>query len=442
MSKLTNTVAAVTAAAAVGGGALLYFGVTDPETGEPVIDDVEAVAVAIPQVALPVVALPGVAAVTVAMPTVDTVRLFSLADLSGLVDATELPDLSELLVTQQLAPSIAVPAVADPTVDVPRMIAHQKRLRSVFCDQRNVQYDPGLGLYAAAWPKWQAIYEDAALAAYVPEYKALAPGLRIINEVRCPSGAEEFAVLQERLDYYAGRGYNAALVAFDTTESVSMLAAACDYIRSIGLKVVITYSGGRENLHDSVFRDPDKIRAFLAALAPKADALLLGWRRTSLHLFLPDQPFTNFLIRSARSANPEIPFIGQAYFGQTADTNMSDAYAGKFGVTCVVPENAAAVLIVGLGYPKASTRKALLQLFPEVAGHPHKIGLVVGDRPYFDTAHSTGKSPAENDRIKRRIEIRLQQAGFESTMTYSGDGSNGNYDKTRTENLCQHYGTK
>ena len=119
-------------------------------------------------------------------------------------------------------------------------------------------------------------------------------------------GADKSAVLRERLDYYAARGYNAVLVTFDTTENLSRLCVTVDGIRRAGFQIVIAYAG-RENLEEPVFRDPEVLRRFLTELGSRADALLLGWRRTSVHLFLPDRPFTNFLIRSAREGNPDLP---------------------------------------------------------------------------------------------------------------------------------------
>ena len=184
---------------------------------------------------------------------------------------------------------------------------------------------------------------------------------------------------------------------------------------------------------ESLFRDPDTLAKFLRELGAKADALLLGWGRTSLHLFLPDRSWTNFLIKNARSKNSRLAVVGMAYFGETAEKQL--------GVTYDVPENCSAVLIVGLGFPGASTKTTLKKLFPEIVDHPHKIGLVVGERPYFDSLHDTGKTKKQNDQIKRRIELRLLQAGCSSTMTYSGDGSDGQYGrKDRTENLCLPYG--
>ena len=119
-----------------------------------------------------------------------------------------------------------------------------------------------------------------------------------------------------------------------------------------------------------------------------------------------------------------------AYYGETAETLQ--------GITYDVPENCSAVLVVGLGYPRASTRRALRQLFPEVADHPHLIGLAVGERPYFYTRGANVRSRAENEALQRRIEIRLLQAGCASTMTYSGDGGEGRGGVVaNTDNLCR-----
>lgn len=418
MGKVTKTAAAVAAAAAIGGGIALYTSTdtAQPETPAAYVDDVQPVTVVLPKITIP--AAP---AATVSTPEINSFRLVASCDLEALG------------VPEAQAATVQVRDLPDPAADIPALIAIRRELQPLIRDKRTL-LSATIRADDPVWRKWIAIYNDAEYRDYVPEYKPLEPGLRIINEVKCPADTDEFATMQTRLDYYAGRGYNAVLVTFDTTESLARLCSAVDYIKSAGFRVVIAYAG-RENLSEPVFRDPARIRAFLAALGGKADALLLGWRRTSLHLFLPDQTFTNFLIRAARSGNPELPFIGMAYFGETAETMQ--------GITCHVPENASAVLVIGLGYPRASTKKALQKLFPEVAGHPHKIGLVVGEKPYFDTSNNTGKSAAENDAMKRRIEIRLQQAGFASTMTYSGDGSDGQYgDKTRTENLCREYGTK
>ena len=436
MNNASKTVAAVAAAAALGGGVVAideYLSEpekTDGVKAESVVDDVQPVMVEIPRVEIPRVEIP-----RVAVPGVVTVRILSPLELEELgIPAPEMTsvDATESLHVSVVPSSAETPGVASYTSRMPGLIALQKLQGELFRDQRNLMYDPSIGIDSASWTKWIKIYQSAEYKNYSPEFVELAPGLRIITEVKCPENTEQFQCMSENLEYYQSRGYNAVLVTFTTDEPLYRLADTIDYLKSLGLKIVIAYSG-RESLHTSIFKDPDKLAEFLRELGAKADALLLGWGRTSLHLFLPDRSWTNFLIKNARSKNSRLGVVGMAYFGETAEKQI--------GVTYDVPENCSAVLIVGLGFPGASTKTTLKKLFPEIVDHPHKIGLVVGERPYFDSEHDTGKTKKQNDQIKRRIELRLLQAGCNSTMTYSGDGSDGQYGrKDRTENLCLPYG--
>ena len=317
--------------------------------------------------------------------------------------------------------------------------AQLKNMQKQLLDQRSLQFDSTLNLpNSPVWKAWQIIFENPVYTNYQMAFKPLTDSLRIITEVRTPADESEVLRMIRRLQHYQKWGYNAVLVCFDTTERLVDLASAVDTIRSMGLKVVIVYSGGKEQLSEPVFRDPERLRRFLVTLSPRADALLLGWWRTSVHLYLPDTVFTNFIVRTARSAAPDLPVIGQAYWGHSAATmNKNGSYERK--TTIALPDNASAVLIMGIGFPNAANTKTLQKLFPEVAGHPHKIALVAGERPYYDTKSPNGRTALDNAKIKRSIELRLLRAGFQSTMTFSGDGSNGNFDPFRTENLCKEY---
>ena len=168
-------------------------------------------------------------------------------------------------------------------------------------------------------------------------------------------------------------------------------------------------------------------------VAPKSDAILTGHWRTSVHLYLPDKAYTNYIIMRAREANPEIGIIGQAYWGQTAATGTEEK---DFTTTISLPENSSAVLVVGLGYPGTASEKNLKKLFSAVADFPHKIGLVVGEKPYFSSTRDTGKSRYYNELLKRQLERKLLKAGCQSTLTFSADGSNRS---GSSENLCWEY---
>ena len=434
MNNASKTVAAVAAAAVLGGGVVAineYHAEGDKkENAVNFVDDVKPVQVEIPKVDVIRVEPISIETHAVAVETVETHAVAVETVETHAVNLTRVVSLLELETLE--LPVVEIVSVSNPGECIPRMIELQKLQRELFRDQRNLIYDPSVGIDSESWKKWIGIYRSDEYKNYSPEYVELKKGLRIINEVKCPENTEQFRTMRENLKYHMARGYNAVLVTFTTGETLYRLSDTIDYLKSLGLKIVIAYAG-RENLKESLFRDPDRLAEFLGELGAKADALLLGWGRTSLHLFLPDKQWTNFLIKNARSKNSRLAVIGMAYFGETAEKQL--------GVTYDVPENCSAVLIVGLGFPGASTKTALKKLFPEIIDHPHKIGLVVGERPYFDSLHDTGKTKTQNDQVKRRIELRLLQAGCHSTMTYSGDGSDGQYGRTdRTENLCLPYG--
>lgn len=438
MNTITKTAVTVAAAAVLGGGVVGINEYLADETQESVsefVDDVKPIQVEIPKVNVITVKPISVETLSVALPEVNDRKVETHAVATETVEtyAVNLSRVVPLIELDKLdVPEIEIVSVSNPGERIPRMIELQKLQQGLFRDQRNLIYDPAVGIDSASWIKWIKIYQSDEYKNYSPEYVELKKGLRIINEVKCPENTEQFQRMSENLKYYQSRGYNAVLVTFTTDEPLYRLADTIDYLKSLGLKIVIAYAG-RENLNESLFRDPDTLAKFLRELGAKSDALLLGWRRTSLHLFLPDKQWTNFLIKNARSQNARLAVIGMAYFGETAKKQL--------GVTYDVPENCSAVLVVGCGYPRASRKTVLKKLFPEILDHPHKIGLVVGERPYFDSLHDTGKTKHRNDQIKRRIELRLLQAGCDSTMTYSGDGSDGQYGrKDRTENLCLPYG--
>ena len=438
MNTITKTAVTVAAAAVLGGGVVGINEYLADETQESVsefVDDVKPIQVEIPKVNVITVKPISVETLSVALPEVNARKVETHAVATETVEtyAVNLSRVVPLIELDTLdVPAIEIVSVSNPGERIPRMIELQKLQKGLFRDQRNLIYDPSVGIDSASWTKWLRIYQSDEYKNYSPEYVELKKGLRIINEVKCPENTEQFQRMSENIKYYMSRGYNSVLVTFTTGETLYRLSDTIDYLKSLGLTVIIAYAG-RENLNESLFRDPDTLAKFLRELGAKADALLLGWRRTSLHLFLPDRQWTNFLIKNARSQNARLAVIGMTYFGETSEKQL--------GVSYDVPENCSAVLVVGCGYPKASRKTVLKKLFPEIIEHPHKIGLVVGERPYFDSLHDTGKTKKQNDQIKRRIELRLLQAGCHSTMTYSGDGSDGQYGRTdRTENLCLPYG--
>ncbi len=447
MSRLANTLAATAAAGVLAAGGTLYYlgSETAQETEES--DDVTAVSLELPRVNLPAVSVPAVASpdvvsFDVASPAVRETEVFR-ADVASLSVASLSVASSEVEKAEVVTPEVVItrfvsalkleelkiPEPPDPE-RIPLVIELQRTLQALFRDKRNLAYDKTVGIDSAAWKKWIEIYRKNE--PYTLEYKALPSGLRIICEVKCPQNAEQIETLDKNLEAYREAGYNAVLLTFDLTEQLSKLLDVVAFVRSKDMRVVFAYTGP-ERLEWSVFQDPDKLASFLRSLGAVSDAFLLGWRRTSLHLLIPDPQWINFLVKNARGFNRDLPVIGEAYLGQTAESNESER-----AVTYNIPENVSAVLCFGIGYKGVAIGRALDLVFPKTKGLP-RIGLAIGERPYFDTRNNTKKSVSENNAIKAQIERRFLAAGCIGTMTIRGDGSDGIYDKTLTENLCLPY---
>ena len=410
-------------AAVIGTSAIFYSSVADKPAGTD-IDDITAISVEVPRVNTATVA-------TVSIETFPVNPAVVKAVSPG-QDKISSAQVEKLTSAAELSPEAC--SVNQVTDGIPRYAEQLNSQKLILIDQRSRNYDPELNkLDSATWEKWRKIYENPSINNYIAEFKPLSCGLKIMSEVRCPQNNEEMMTLSRRLEEYRVKGFNAVLVCFDTTENILQLTAAVDYIRAIGMHTIIAYVGGKESLHAPVFRDPDTIAEFIRKLSVRADAILLGHWRTSVHLFLPDKAYTNYIIKSAREANPDIAVIGQAYWGQTAATGTEEK---DFRTTIALPENASAVLIVGLGYPGVATAQNMKRLFAAVVDHPHKIGLVVGESPYFSSSRPTGRNHKFNELVKRQLERQLLKAGCQSTMTFSADGSNR---PGSSENLCLEY---
>lgn len=447
MKTLTKVISSAAAAAAIGGGAVL---VTTLETQpEEVIDDVTAVTVELPKVEIPKIELPKVATENVETPKIVTPEITGVKILSANAGAYRLPDLTDLLdgsdrsslTAEVQSPTakaesvrtapVEVPLIASGAARIPKLQTMLREAQSVLSDQRNLRYDPEFGVDSSAWKKWLEIYRKNE--SYTLEYKPLPVDLRIIAEVKCPVDADQVSTLDKNLEFYGRHGYNAVLLTFDTTEDLARLLDTAELIRAHGMKIVTAYSGP-EKLKWSVFRDPDVIEQYVSRLCMIADAFLIGWRRTSCHLLIQDEPFRNHLLRAARKLNQNVAIIGEAYYGQTAHSNhRTDA------ITYNVPANASAVLLFGIGYKGVAIELAMDGMFPAVKDLP-RIGLAIGEKPYFDTRNDTGKTFAQNLAIKQRIERRFRAGGCVCTLTIRGDGSDGIYDKRFNENISQTYG--
>lgn len=266
MKTLTKTLtgAAVAGAAALGVVATVT---SEPEKPAEYVDNIKPVAVRKYEVRKFAVSRP-------------EVRKFTV----GKIEVNK-PEVAKITVS---TPEIVRTVVRKADVDLPevrsyrelieRGVALQHVQRTLFRDQRNLQYDPKIGLDSATWEKWIKIYQSSEYTDYKMAYVELEKGLRIICEVKCPTGPEQRRMLGERLKHYRKRGYNAVLLSFTLGERLEELEDVAEELRDGGWKIVIAYSG-RENLREPLFKEPERLAKFLSSLGARADALLLGRNR-------------------------------------------------------------------------------------------------------------------------------------------------------------------
>lgn len=334
---------------------------------------------------------------------------------------------SNVKVVRVTVANVAAPSVYSPETRIRAWMDFREKTLPMFRDQRMAAYDTGLTPFNEALLEWLEIYRTygAAQIARVP----LPEDIRMIAEVRCPKDGAERICLKSNLAFYAAQGYTSALLAIYGGESNADLRNTVAEIRAAGMKVWFAFSG-RESLHDTLFVPPRDIDRCFSMVAPSAEGMLLGWRRTSVHLFLMDAEYGNFLMATARKHNPKLAILGEGYYGQTA---VSDHRTNH--LTYNMPPNVSGCEIIGAGYSNVNAAMAVNNLFRAVKSMPH-VAVVLGDRPYYATRNGNGKSFAENLDIKQRIERRFLEAGCIGTITLHGDGSDGIYDKGATDNMC------
>lgn len=420
MKPLNRIIAGTAAAAAIGGSLMVADFEPDPESeNEITLPEVPVLQVPVPEMpALQVETLRGV------VPEISGVEVSPLE--IAVPDASPQVEADTIQISEVDAALLKVPDISG------RIAAFQEFMQKLsgFADQRGIEHDPTLDPESEVWRKWLEIYRNNQ--PYTLEYKPLPKNLRVICEVKCPADPAAVQTLTDNLKFYRRQGYNAVLMTFDTTESPERLMQTAGLIKAHGFRIIGAYSGP-ERLEWSVFRDPDKIAEYVRRLAAHCDAWMIGWRRTSVHLFIPDAPFTNHILRAARLGNRHIAVIGEAYLGQTAHSSES-----THAVTYNVPANVSAVLLFGIGCKGVAVERAMDGVFPRVGNLP-RIGLVIGERAYYDSRFNTHRTFAENLAIKQRIEQRFLRGGCVGTFTIRADGSDGMYDRNVTEDLSKPY---
>ena len=422
-NTIKTTAAAATAAAAIIGGAVLLV----PENQNAENFDVALPVVNVPQVNVPQVNVPQVSVpqvdVAVELPQVSVPQVdvaVELPQMSDLSDRSDLSDGSDVKIA-----AVELPQVPDPAKRIPLVQKFFAQCKRFFRDQRMVRHDSTLGIDNTAANKWLEIYRQNQK--YDLEFVRLPAGIRMIAEIHHPINQ---SVLRKNLAFYKKQNFNAALLTFGYSgEKISDLLCTVDTVKRYGMKLFIAYAGP-EKLQHSVLQDPDDLAEKLKVLSVNADGFLLGWRRTSLHLFEQDAAYINYILKQVRSWNKNIAIIGEAYYGQTASSNHK-----LRNLQYNVPANTSGVLVTGLGYNGVAVDLVLNKLLVKIKRQP-KLALITGDRPYYATRAKNGKTFAQNLAIKKALADRWLSAGASGVIVLHGDGSDGIYNKEHTDNIA------
>jgi len=148
---------------------------------------------------------------------------------------------------------------------------------------------------------------------------------------------------------------------------------------------------------------------------------MVAWRRTSAHLVAQDAPYIEHLVQQVRSANPAICVVGESYYGQTWE-NLPHVNRRGWEARDNVPRNQSGVLIAGIATQGYAVETMLRSTFARWVATP-RLAMVLGDRAYYASSNSNGRSFLSNLRIKQQLERRFLRAGCIGTVTIHGDGS-------------------
>lgn len=263
---------------------------------------------------------------------------------------------------------------------------------------------------------------------YTQAFVAMPTNIKAVAEVHHPINSE---ILTYNLDRYSTLGYNAVLLSFGYEgEDIYELKSVAELIHAYNMQVILAYSGPETHKH-SILDYPASIDNKLSVLAPVSDGLIVGWRRTSLHMYEHDSVFTNFIIKNARKYNSKLYTLGEAFYGELTTNSLEI----KTGLAYNIPTNSSGVLIVGLGRGRIAVERVVSGLLKDTLSY-NRVVLISGERPYYDTVNKNGWNNAQNYSYKEGLLKRWNKAGVSNAIVLHGDGSDGRYDSNKTDNIA------
>ena len=324
-------------------------------------------------------------------------------------------------------PDVVAPAsvtIQIPDADIARFMVRNVNVR----DTRNVHYTAG----TVDWQAWEAVLSACAGNSYVRV--PFSRKTRVIAEVRTPRSLNQQTILGDNIAFYKSRGYDAVLLVVTPSDTAEKVHDTCVLLQYLGMRIWLAF-GGVEDLKASAYPDPAQLKAALGAAAPYAECFVLGWRRTSAHLLLQDAAYMKFLIGAVRLTNPDLPVLGELYYGESFDKENSST---RHALVDNLDPCCAGALVNGLGTSGTDFVNAPKNLKKALSSGADTLAMtVIGERAYYLTRgrRRIGWEAALD--AKRRIEDEFLKNGVTATVTMSDDGSDGRYGTVANNNLSE-----
>lgn len=401
-----------------------------PEPSQPI--PITAPTVELPKIDLPVVHIP-----QLVIPSVVVIYRITPADIMSLYDPADIDVATTTIANTTITTygNIALPNTAQTVASVAARMKQWERFLAdgpdkYIRDKRTLKYSTGVNPDNPVWATWKQVYaQEYPRIKHVPAENITA--VKMLAEMRKAETPAAIDNLIEELKYFRGLGYNTVLAVWEGENPFALMQQIVR-AKALGYKVWFAY-GKREKLQDEIFIEPAMLQRGLSLLASVCDGYVIGWRRTSIHLFNADDQYYAATIHWVRQGNPDIPVFGEAYYGFQGNNNVDGSY-NETEFTVRVPENASGVLVVNFGYRNIRP-DGVHNLLRQHTNVP-LVALIVGERPYYLTRNSNDKTKVENRQIINSIEERFRKNGF-GTATLAGDGSNEIYNPNVSDDLCK-----
>ena len=274
---------------------------------------------------------------------------------------------------------------------------------------------------AVKWKKWKQIVQNPMADVAKNNYKV--PNGRFMFEVWTPQTEQQRLNLQKQLDFVKKNGYIGVVVIWDGEKDYNKLIDVQEMILNKGFKIWLAFSTQKEDrLDKTTFVQPQYYYQGLKALAKRSQAFLMGWRRTSIHLNRQVKGWQNYTMNALRQGNPNIGFIGQAYFGYNG-THSPNEYHLYFNYR----QNYNAILAVNFGFVSVNPNWALNKLKSSLGVQDMQyVCLIQGVTALYlkDYPGKKKRTRAQYRRINQLLEKRFLRAGFSAVAGMSGDGVN------------------